>query len=141
MINKFQQGGQADQDQQLNVLAQAMVQLQQLAAASEQGDQQAQAIMQEIQKRAQVMAQQTQQPAMAKCGTKLKRKEIGGVIQDKCGAKMKKKEIGGIVQDKCGSKMKKKEIGGAMKPCNCKKRLARIGGKLANVVCNGNIVK
>ena len=58
-----------DQEQQLNVLAQAMLQLQQLAAASEQGDQQAQAIMQEIQKRAQAMMQQTQQqPQMAKCG-------------------------------------------------------------------------
>lgn len=141
MINKFQQGGQVEQDQQLNILAQAMIQLQELSQAAEQGDKQAVAVMQEIQKRAQAMAQQTQQPAMAKCGAKLKRKEIGGVIQDKCGAKMKKKEIGGVVQDKCGSKMKKKEIGGAMKPCNCKKRLARIGGKLVNVDCNGNIVK
>ena len=138
MINKFQQGGQAEQDQQLNILAQAMIQLQELSQAAEQGDKQAAVVMQEIQKRAQAM---TQQPAMAKCGTKLKRKEIGGVIQDKCGAKMKKKEIGGVVQDKCGSKMKKKEIGGAMKPCNCKKRLARIGGKLVNVDCNGNIIK
>ena len=107
MINKFQQGGQAEQDQQLNILAQAMIQLQELSQAAEQGDKQAAAVMQEIQKRAQAMAQQTQQPAMAKCGAKLKRKEDGGIIADKCGAKMKKKALGGKAD------------------CNCKKHLAR----------------
>jgi hypothetical protein len=111
MINKFQQGGQAEQDQQLNILAQAMVQLQQLGAAAEQGDQQAQAIMQEIQKRAQAMAQQAQQPAMAKCGAKLHKKGEQGL-----------------------KLVKKAE-------CGCKAKLKRVGGKLVNVDCNGNIVK
>lgn len=111
MINKFQQGGQAEQDQQLNILAQAMVQLQQLGQAAEQGDQQAQIIMQEIQKRAQAMVQQTQQPAMAKCGAKLKKKGEQGL-----------------------KLVKKAE-------CGCKAKLKRVGGKLVNIDCNGNIVK
>lgn len=102
-----------DQEQQLNVLAQAMVQLQQLAAASEQGDQQAQTIMQEIQKRAQAMAQQAQQPAMAKCGAKLHKKGEQGL------------------------KLVKKASSG----CVCKNHLARKGGKLVTVDCNGNILK
>jgi len=112
MINKFQQGGQAEQDQQLNILAQAMIQLQELSQAAEQGDKQAAAVMQEIQKRAQAMAQQAQQPAMAKCGTKLHKKGEQGL-------KLVKK-------DECG--------------CN-KAHLKRVGGKLVNVDCNGNIVK
>lgn len=114
MINKFQQGGQADQDQQLNVLAQAMVQLQQIGQAAEQGDQQAQAVMQEIQKRAQAMLQQSQGTTMAKKGAKLL----------KCGGK--KLELGDKLQKgKCG----------------CKAKLKRVGGKLVTVDCNGNIIK
>lgn len=111
MINKFQQGGQAEQDQQLNILAQAMIQLQELSQAAEQGDKQAAAVMQEIQKRAQAMAQQTQQPAMAKCGAKLHKKGEQGL-----------------------KLVKKAE-------CGCKAKLKRVGGKLVNVDCNGNIVK
>lgn len=68
-------------------------------------------------------------------------KQSQGAQMAKCGAKLKRKEDGGVVEDKCGAKMKKKEIGGAMKPCNCKKRLAKFGGKIVNVDCNGNIIK
>ena len=100
-----------DQEQQLNVLAQALVQLQQIGQAAEAGDQQAAAVMQEIQKRAQAMAQQAQQPAMAKCGTKLHKKGEQGL-----------------------KLVKKAE-------CGCKAKLKRIGGKLVNVDCNGNIIK
>ena len=113
-----------DQEKQLDLMAAVFLQLQQLGQAAEKGDQQAQAIMQEIQKRAQAKAQQqSQQPQMAKCGAKLKRKEDGGIVADKCGAKMKKKALGGKAD------------------CNCKKHLARQGGKLVTVDCNGNIIK
>ena len=56
-----------------------------------------------------------------KCGSKMKKKEEGGNIEeDKCGNKMKKKkEEGGLIfQDKCGSKMKKSEL---IKKLNSKK--------------------
>lgn len=99
-----------DQEQQLNALAQAFIQLQQLGAAAEQGDQQAQALMQEIQKRAQAMTQQA------------------GAQMAKCGAKLHKKGEQGL------KLVKKAE-------CGCKAKLKRVGGKLVNVDCNGNIVK
>lgn len=102
-----------DQEQQLNVLAQAMVQLQQLAAESEQGDQQAQAIMQEIQKRAQAM---TQQPTMAKRGAKLQKHCAGKKLEN--GAKIPT------------TKVRKASMG-----CPC--TLHRVGGKLIEVDCNG----
>lgn len=84
-----------DQEQQLNVLAQALVQLQQLGQAAEAGDQQTAAVMQEVQKRAQAMVQQSQ-PQFAKCGGKMKKKEIGGKVPvGKCGCKAHLKRIGG----------------------------------------------
>lgn len=46
----------------------------------------------------------------AKCGKKLKKKEVGGTIEsDKCGSKLKKKACGGpMKKDKCGGAIKKK---------------------------------
>lgn len=67
--------------------------------------------MQEIQKRAQAMVQQAQQPAMAKCGAKLHKKGEQGL-----------------------KLVKKAE-------CGCKTKLKRVGGKLVTVDCNGNIIK
>lgn len=110
-VEKFQQGGTANQDEQLNVLAGAMIQLQQLSQASEQGDKQAIAIMQEVQRRAQAMSQQA------------------GTQMAKCGAKLKKKK------GEQGLKLVKKP------DCGCGARLKRVGGKLVNVDCNGNIIK
>lgn len=115
-----------DQEQQLTALAQAMIQLQQLGEAAENGDEQAKAVMQAIQQKAQaLMAKQSQGTAMEKCGGRLKKKETGGIMADKCGARMKKKEIGGLVR--------KAE-------CGCK-HLKRMGGKIVTVDCNGNIIK
>lgn len=113
-VEKFANGGQSEQDQQLNILAQAMVQLQQLGQAAEQGDQQAAAVMQEIQKRAQAMLQQD------------------GTTFAKKGAKIEKKA--------CGKKM---ELGDKLTKgkCGCKAHLKRVGGKLVTVDCNGNILK
>ena len=122
-VSKFQDGGQADTEQQLTALAQAMIQLQQLGEAAENGDEQAKAVMQAIQKKAQALMSQ-EGAAMKKCGGKLKKKETGGVVSDKCGAKMKKKQVGGFVQKaKCGCK-----------------HLKRMGGKLVTVDCEGNII-
>lgn len=131
-VEKFQQGGTANQDEQLNVLAGAMIQLQQLSRASEQGDQQARAIMQEVQRRAQAMSQQAG-TQMAKCGAKLKKKEDGGLVDSaKCGKRLKKAACGKKLE--LGSKLPKAA-------CGCKARLKRVGGKLINVDCNGNIIK
>ena len=131
-VSKFQQGGQANQDEQLNILAGAMIQLQQLSKAAEQGDQQAAAVMQEVQKRAQAMAQQSG-TQMAKCGGKMKKKEEGGLIDSaKCGKRLKKAACGKKLE--LGSKLPKAA-------CGCKARLKRVGGKLINVDCNGNIIK
>lgn len=128
-ISKFQQGGQAEQDAQLNTLAQALVQLQQLGKAAEAGDQQAAAVMQEIQKRAQAMVQQSG-AQMAKCGGRLKKKEEGGPVLAKCGKRLKKAN--------CGKKL---ELGSKLSKGGCPCKLKRVGGKLVNVDCNGNIVK
>lgn len=110
-VEKFQQGGAANQDEQLNVLAGAMIQLQQLSQAAEQGDKQATAIMQEIQRRAQAMSQQA------------------GAQMAKCGAKLKKKK------GEQGFKF------GKNTDCGCKAHLKRVGGRLVTVDCNGNIIK
>ena len=132
-VSKFQAGGQAsEQDQQLNTLAQAFLQLQQLGQAAEEGDEQAKAVMQEIQTRAQMIAKQAG-AQMAKCGAKLKKKEEGGLVDAaKCGKRLKKVACGKKLE--LGSKLAK---GG----CPCKAHLKRVGGKLVTVDCNDNIIK
>jgi hypothetical protein len=101
-----------DQEQQLDLMATVLLKLEQLGKAAEQGDEQAKTIMQEIQKRAQEKAsKESQQPAMAKCGAKLHKKGERGL------------------------KLVKKAA------CGCKTRIKKVGGKLVEVDCNGNIVK
>ena len=88
--------------------------------------------MQEVQRRAQAMSQQAG-TQMAKCGAKLKKKEDGGLVDSaKCGKRLKKAACGKKLE--LGSKLPKAA-------CGCKARLKRVGGKLINVDCNGNIIK
>ena len=110
MINKFQQGGAAQQQKQ-----DPRQVVMQIAQAAQQGDEQSAQIMQLLQELApayvELMQQQSQQPTMAKCGAKLHKKGEQGL-----------------------KLVKKAE-------CGCKAKLKRVGGKLVNVDCNGNIVK
>lgn len=119
-------------EQQLNAMAQVYAQLMQLGQAAKDGDQQAQAIIQQVQQRAQAMLQQSG-TVSAKNGTKLEQIEA-----DKCGGKAKKhlkrKECKcGCRVAECGSKLPKSSDGG-----KCTKHLKREGGKLITVDCNGN---
>lgn len=152
MINKFQEGGQMDQQQQLIQQVAALVQaamqgdqqatqqIQQIMQAAQQGDPQAQQIAQVIQAVAQQMQQG--QAQIAKKGAKLDYlKRLNGECPEgqqmtyfKVGGKVCKKCQKMVEAAKCGKKVKKSETGSKVVDefkCGRKMKKAK-GGTKAN---------
>lgn len=147
-LNKFQQGGAAGQQigkimQQLTTVTQKAMQgdpeaMQQVAAfVSDQNSAQVlQIVKQQNPQLFDAMVQvadafnQGQTEAYAKGGM------LDYIHTLRCGGKTKKKEDGGQAQKKVSFKRVKKEAKGGC-PCQLKK----IGGRLVNVDCEGNIIK
>lgn len=161
MINYYQQGGvaqQQDPQEQIVALVQAAMQgdkkatqqIQQIQAAAEQGDKQAAQIMQFIQ---QVMQQMQQQAQKAKYGAKL---QYLASLRGECpeGTHMEYFKAGGqickkcmqnkVQEDKCGGKAKKQKMacGGATKTINSiKAEMEKCGGKMKQEKCGGKMKK
>lgn len=142
-VLKFQDGGSMEQgtgmEEQIMQLVQAAMsgdeqasqQIEQIMQAAQQGDEQAGQLAQMIQAIAeQMQGGQEASPEMAKCGTKLKK------VKKACGGK--KLQNGGKPIER-GFETSKSYVKVGSKGCKC--QLKRVGGRIVNVDCNGNIVK
>lgn len=139
-VTKFQEGGSMEQgagmEEQIMQLVQAAMsgdeqatqQIQQIMQAAQQGDEQAGQIAQMIQSVMESM--QGQQPEAMKCGGRVKK------VKKACGGK--KLQNGGKPIER-GFETSKSYVKVGSKGCKC--QLKRVGGRIVNVDCNGNIVK